>query len=313
MPEESKEAAASRSSLPGTLLILLAGCCWGSIGIFVRQFAKQNVGSIELVVIRSVFTAALMLVFLLFYDRSMLKIRLRDVWCFLGTGICSMALFNFCYFRLITVTSLSTAAVMLYTAPVFVMLLAAPLFRERITPVKLAALLMTVVGCAFVTGFIGSGDRLTVKALLLGIGAGAGYALYSVFCRFAMLRGYHNFTIIFYTFLFTSAAMLPFADTGAVGRAVFGSAGGFFFSALCGIVTTVLPYLVYNFGLRRIETGKAAIIASVEPVVATLVGAAVFSETLGAGNIVGIALVLGAVVLCNIKTGNKKNTKSQQS
>ena len=223
----------------GTLFILLAGCSWGSIGIFIRTFNKLELGSMEIVALRSVFTAVFMALFLLVYDRKLLIIRLKDIWCFAGTGIVSMAFFNICYFRLITVSSLSVAAVMLYTAPVFVMALSAVLFREKITKMKIAAVILTVAGCAFVTGIVGSPVHLTVSAILLGLGAGLGYALYSIFGRYAIMKGYHNFTIVLYTFIFTSIAVIPLSDMGKLAGVVTQSFGMAAFSALCGIVTTV--------------------------------------------------------------------------
>ena len=130
----------------GILFILLAGACWGSIGIFVRRLGAAGLGSMEIVALRSIFTVIFMFLFLMVYDRSLFRIRFRDLWCFAGTGIFSMVFFNYCYFRLITISSLSVAAVMLYTAPVFVMLMSAVLFRERITPVKLIALAESLGG-----------------------------------------------------------------------------------------------------------------------------------------------------------------------
>ena len=74
-----------------------------------------------------------------------LRVNPKDLWCFFGTGIVSMVFFNYCYFRLISISSLSVAAVMLYTAPVFVMLLSAVLFRERITRRQGVAMALALV------------------------------------------------------------------------------------------------------------------------------------------------------------------------
>lgn len=292
--------------LLGVLFILIAGICWGCIGIFVRTFNEAGLGSMEIVALRAVVTAVLMFLFLLVTDREKLKIRWKDIWCFLGTGICSMVLFNYCYFRLVTMVSLSVAAVMLYTAPVFVMLMSAVLFKERITPLKLIALAATVVGCAFVTGMIGSDVHLTGMAMLLGLGAGVGYALYSIFSRFALQRGYHSFTINLYTFLVAGIAILPFSDTAGLAAYCLAGPGNFIYAVFSGLVTTVLPYIVYNFGLGRVETGQAAIVASIEPVVATLVGVLLFHEIMTLNNIIGVVLVLGAIVVSNIGAPGKK-------
>ena len=286
--------------MKGVLFVLLAGICWGSIGLFIRTFNRAGLYSMDMVVLRSVFTCLAMTLFLLFYDRKLLRIRLRDLWCFLGTGIVSMVFFNFCYFSLISLSSLSVAAVMLYTAPVFVMLLSAPLFGERITGRKVLALFLTVLGCIFVTGVIGDAASLSLKAILFGLGAGLGYALYSIFSRCALQRGYHSFTISLYTFLFASLAALPLVDPGRILSVSTSSPFMFLFSIACGIVTTALPYIVYNFGLSSMENGRAAIIASIEPVVATLIGFFVFREALTLGNLAGILLVLGAITLSNL-------------
>ena len=89
---------------------------------------------------------------MIFFRRELLRIRLRDLWCFLGTGIGSIVFFNYCYFKTISLTSMSVAAVLLYTAPAIVMVLSRILFGERFTVRKVTALVMTFVGCIFVTG-----------------------------------------------------------------------------------------------------------------------------------------------------------------
>ena len=263
----------------GILFVLAAGICWGSIGPFIRTFNKAGLYSLDIVVLRSISTTIFLFLFLLVYDRRLLKIRLRDIWCFIGTGIVSMAFFNFCYFSLITISTLSVAAVMLYTAPVFVMILSAILFRERMTKNKAAALLLTVLGCIFVTG---------------------GYALYSIFSRFALRKGYHSFTISFYTFLFASIATIPMADFRKIAAVGTSSLFMLLFCLFSGFVTTALPYILYNFGLAGMENGQAAIIASIEPVVATLLGFFAFHERLTGGNLIGIVLVLAAIVLSKL-------------
>ncbi|MBQ2640880.1 MAG: DMT family transporter, partial [Lachnospiraceae bacterium] len=112
------------------VLILTAGTLWGSMGLFVRRLGSGGAGlsSVEIVQMRCIVAALLLFFYMLVRDRDALRIRLRDLWCFLGTGLCSIIFFNLCYFRTIQMTSLSIAAVLLYTAPAFVIALSAPLF-----------------------------------------------------------------------------------------------------------------------------------------------------------------------------------------
>ena len=94
-------------------LVLIAGILWGTMGIYVRRLNNLGFTTIEIVAVRSVVTAVLLLVVLFFYNRELLKIRIKDIWCFVGTGILSIVFFNYCYFKAITMTSLSVAAVLL--------------------------------------------------------------------------------------------------------------------------------------------------------------------------------------------------------
>ena len=283
------------------ILILIAGVLWGSMGLFVRTLNAQGLASMEIVDLRASVTAAALFVYLLVFDRKLLKIRWKDMWCFLGTGICSIVFFNYCYFKAITLTSLSVAAILLYTAPAIVMVLSCFLFGEKLTKRKLLSLVMTFAGCVLVTGILTEKGSVTAGGILVGLGAGLGYALYSIFSRYALAKGYASLTITFYTFLIAAIGSCFLADMGKVAQVATGSSGSFFFCLAFGVLCTVVPYLTYTMGLQYVENGKASIIASIEPVTATLLGAALFHEKLTVSGVLGVVLVLVALALCNDK------------
>ena len=79
--------------------VLLAGALWGSMGIFVRRYNAQGLESLQIVGIRAVGTTILLFLYLMAAKRDLLRIRLRDLWCFLGTGLLSILFFNYCYFN----------------------------------------------------------------------------------------------------------------------------------------------------------------------------------------------------------------------
>ena len=203
-------------------------------------------------------------------------------------------------------TSLSVAAVLLYTAPAMVMVMSRFLFREKFTGIKVLALVLTFFGCVLVTGIAGSGDVLSPAGILVGLGAGLGYALYSIFSRYALERGYTSLTITFYTFLIAAIGSFFFADMGKVARVAMNGGGNLFFCLAFGVLCTVVPYLTYTLGLQYVENGKASIIASVEPVTATLLGAVLFHEKLTVSGVLGIVLVLAALMICNNKEREKE-------
>lgn len=290
-----------------TICILAAGTLWGTMGLFVRNLANDGLKTIEIVFFRSLVAALLMFIYLFVRDKSLLIIKLKDIWCFVGTGIISLTTFNICYFTTIQKTSMAVAAILLYTSPIFVVLLSAFLFREKITGAKIIALLVAFLGCIFVTGIM-SGEGMVMDGLGIAIGvcSGLGYALYSIFGRFAIEKGYGSGTISFYTFLFASIGMLvasPFICP--IGEIVIKlSEGNTIRDVLLivgiAIVATVLPYLLYTKGLSGVENGKAGIMASIEPVVASIIGIIVYGERLSLSTGLGIVLVLFAIVMLNI-------------
>ncbi len=274
---------------------------WGLMGLLVRSLDAVGIASMEVCFIRSVVTLVSLSVGVLLFDRRAFRIRLKDIWCFIGTGACSVTFFNFCYFKTMTLTSLSVAAVLLYTAPAFVMLMSAVLFKEEMSVQKLSALLLAFLGCAFVSGIVGGAGALSASGILYGLGAGFGYALYSIFGRYALEKGYSSLTISFYTFLCSAICTSFLADKGSVAAALSGNGGLIVKTVVLVLVVTLFPYLSYTKGLSGVENGTASVLASVEPVVATLVGVVIYKETLNVWNVAGICLVLGSIILINRK------------
>lgn len=281
------------------LSILAAGVLWGVMGIFVRHFNALGLGSMEIGTLRVLTGLLITGAYLLLRHRSLLRIRLKDLWCFLGTGICSLFLMNLTYFTAMQYTSLAVAGVLLYTAPIFVMLLSALLFRERITGKKLLALALAFCGCVLVSG-LGTDSRVSAAGLLFGLGAGISYALYSIFGRYAIRRGYGSWTMTFYSFLFCGILSCFLCDWQQAAP-VFSLPAELLWTLGLGFITAFAPYVLYSLGLESVENSRASILASIEPVVAAVVSVVVFSEPMSLTAACGIALVLAAIVLLSVQ------------
>lgn len=289
------------------LLVLVAGTLWGIIGYFVRSLQSQGLSSLQIVAIRMTISAVLFSIFALVFNRKLFVIRLRDLWCFLGTGVLSVATFSFCYFKAIDYSSLSQASILLYTAPIFVMIFSVLLFREKITVIKVVSLILAFLGCMFVTGIFTSDATLNFIAITYGLLSGVCYALYSIFSRYALDRGYSPLCIILYTFIFSSVAVLLIVDPKPVITVMTKSIDSMVFCLLFAILSCVLPYLTYTFSLKYVRPSTASIVASIEPVVATITGAVIFDEAVEFPfGYIGIALVLISIVLINISQNKKK-------
>ena len=289
--------------LTGTIYILIAASLWGSMGIFSRYLNAAGLGAFEVTQVRVTVGLIFVGTYLLLFNRTLLKIKLRDLWCFLGTGIVSLLFFCICYFKSMEYVSIATAGVLLYTAPTFVMLMSLVLFKERLTASKLIALLMSFVGCALVSGI--GGDGANIVGILLALASGFFYALYSIFGRYAINRGYSSWTIVFYTFLFSSIGCAFLSDFGRITSVAFSSAQNGLLCIGLGLITGFLAYIFYSMGLEQIESSKASILASLEPVVGTALAMLFFAEFPSIYGVIGIVLVILAIVMLSVSPKKK--------
>lgn len=280
------------------LMVIGGAALWGCISLFVRALSAAGLSSPEITGIRVFVGVAGMALVLLARDRSLFRVRLRDLWIFAGTGIVSVTLFNVCYFSCMQMSEASIAVVLLYTSPIWIMLMSAFFFKEQLTVRKIVALLMTFAGCVLVAGILGGAVRLTPTALLLGVASGVFYATYSIFGRVALER-YDTFTITFYTFLAGAICALFIGSPVHVMQVMAQQPGAIAWALGIGVICTIFPYLLYTKGLQGLETSRAGILATVEPVVGALLGLLVYGESAGALKICGMLLIVGAVFVLN--------------
>ena len=284
----------------GDILIIIAGLFWGSMGIFVRHLNDLGFSSIQVACLRLTTAGLLFALILLIKDRKGFKIALRDIPLFLALGLVSILFFTCCYFTAIRLMTMSTAAILLYTSPIWVMVLAIIFLKEKFTIQKLIALILAFAGCVLVSGF---GGKVTVVGILVGLGSGLGYGLYSIFGTFA-LKKYSPYTVTCYTFLIAGLGSIFVAnpvDLISKISAIENKPALFGFVLLTAVVTAVIPFLLYTLRLNMTTAGKAAVLATVEPAAATLFGFFVMKETVGPVAIAGILLVFAAIIVLSLR------------
>ena len=286
-----------------SVCILLAAALWGVTGIFVRIIENMGFDFLQLMFFRSLVTAVTVVIYLLITDRSKLKIDIRDWWYFFGTGVCSFLLFGYAYFYTICHASMSVAAILLYTAPFFVMLMAAIFFKEKITAQKVSALAIAIFGC-FLICSSDTNVEITPFIIFTGLTSGFCYSLYSIFGRVA-LKKYSSATVTAYTFIFSTAGSIFMVNFSELPKAFAENMPALGVIVIFSIVSAVLPYIFYTNGLKYTEPGKASIMATFEAVVAAVSGIVFFHETASIAEIFGILLVLFAVAMLNLKLFNK--------
>lgn len=283
-----------------SLAIITAGILWGCISLFVKQLNLYGFSAIQVSATRCILTAIIMFLYVLIKNPKALKIKLKDIWMFVGTGIISLTLFNCCYFYTIEKSQSSIAVVLLYTSPIFVMLFSAVLFKEKITLKKIVSLILCFTGCVLVAGLIQSEFSISLKILAIGICSGIFYALYSVFGIFA-LRKYDTLTVTFYTFAFAALVNVFIGNPIDIVKKTIAAPVLIPLEIGIAVLCTLLPYLLYTFGLKETPAAKAAILVTTEPLVGTLIGIIVWGDPYNTDKILGIILIFAAVILLSVK------------
>jgi drug/metabolite transporter, DME family len=286
------------------IFITTSAALWGVIAIFVRKLANLGFTSMEIVTIRVVTAAILLGIIGLIHGRSQLRISYKDIRLFIGTGILSIVLFNWCYFTAVSTMNLSLAVILLYTSPAFVAVLSFLVLKEKMTNVKAISVVGVIIGCILIAG-VSQTDTASISAIgiLTGLGAGFGYALYSIFGKFALAK-YPPFTVTFYTFLIAAITLLPVTGLWKKGAELV-SVDVLLYGIGLGLFPTVIAFLLYTKGLEKIETSRAAVIATVEPIVATILSVFLYKESFGLIQAIGSIIILLSVTIINIPKTKK--------
>lgn len=230
----------------------------------------------------------------------MFQFKLKHSWTFIGAGMAGVILSNQLYYITIKTTSLSVAAVLLYTSLIFIMLFSAVLFQEKITKIKVLSFVMAFTGCMLVSGIFENSAVLNFQGMAIGLCSGVGYALYTIFSRYAINYGYPSLTIQFYTFVIAAVVGVFFTDFGQIKEAMEADCIPVVLAILgAGLLSTTIPSLAYTAGMRYMDNGKASIMVSIDPVVAILIGIVFFSEKPTVISALGMIISIGAVVQIN--------------
>lgn len=278
------------------VLPVLAGVLWGSAGVFVRELNDFGMDGYTVLSTRMIVATVFPLIIIGLYNRSLLKINLKDLWLFAGTGLLGIMGLNYFYNEAVSEITLSLAAILLSMAPVFVMILSAFIFRERITVKKINCLILAIVGCTLASGVLeaasGMGLQVSVRGIVMGLLSGFFCALYGIFSKIAANRGYSTYTILFYSLLLCTVALLPVTNWGVfISFIEAAPLKNTLFAVAHSTCTSILPYLFYSIALLYMENGKVSILAGGgEPIAAVVFGVLFFSE------IPTILILIGLVI-----------------
>ncbi|MBQ2719715.1 MAG: DMT family transporter [Clostridia bacterium] len=293
-------------------LIVLAGLLWGTSGLFAHYLSPYGFTPLELVGCRALISFVAMAVYALIFDRALFRVRPRELPLLLlvGLGIFGTASL---YYIAMAMTSVSTAVMLMYTAPLYVLFLSFFFLGERLSRGKLLAVLLMLLGCCLVSGIIGD-LRFDVLGLLAGAASGVTYAVYNLLVKLSVRRGNDPVAVSMYAFLAMTLAALPFIRFRELGAHLAARPAVTVPLAIgIGICTCVLPYFLYTLAMRRLSAGTATALGIVEPMSATVYSCLFLGEALDLLTGAGILLVLLSVLLLSRAEGgdNEKKTKEK--
>ena len=279
----------------GYVYIVAAALLWATIGPVARFALRAGIEPLEISFWRAAIAGALFVLHAAL--RRRLRIARRDLPALGGFALLGVTIFYFAYFRAVELGGAALAAILLYTAPAWVALAAALWLGERLTARKALAVAMTLAGISLVAvgsgAGVGSGAALAasrMSAIGWGLLAGVAYAAYYLFGKRYFAR-YEASTLFAYALPLGAAMLLPavaFAPKTAADWLVL---------LFLAVVPTYGAYLLYSFGLTRLEATRAATVATLEPVAAAALAYLVWGEALRGVGYAGGALVLAGVLV----------------
>ena len=281
--------------------------------MFFKQLSGHGFNTMQIVFLRTSTASVMLGLWLAITDRDAFKVKPRDAWCFIGTGLFSLLLFNWSLYEAITLNGIAVSFVLLYTAPAFVTVLSAWLFHEKLSLPRWGILVIVLIGCTLVSGLAGIAD-VSINGILFGLSSGFGYALYSIFGRYALNRNYKPQTISFYTFALCAvgSSVITIITTGSDFDFPVLNIRIILLVLLLGSAGCLFPYLLYTKGLAGVTGAQASMTATLEPVVAAIIGVFIYNETLTVWQGFGAILIIGSILLLSILPKTSINRENNQ-
>lgn len=298
----------------GYFMVFIAGCLWGTNGMFSSWLREQGAESSTIAFLR-LFTGALMLIpimIIMAKGTNLFKIDKKGMIASLALGVFSQGLFNFTYAEAIAHVGVATSSVLAYTSPIFVCIMARIFFKENITPIKVLALVINIFGCTLtVTGGDFTAIQFSVYGAFMAVAAGFLYGLMTIIS--ATTGAYHPLSIMFYSFVFGAAALAiignPWGNIVETATpTLFVTAAGY------GLFATIGAYFIFMQGLKYdLEASKVPVVSSVETIVAAISGVFLFSESIGGMKLVGMVMVLASIAIMNlVKPKKEQQDRSEE-
>jgi len=281
----------------GILAVLGAALCFGTTGT-TQQLGVPEISPVAVASARLICGSLFLFIFAAFQrkNRGDIRMPLRDlIVCGVGIGMYQLTFFSAVHSTGIAIATVTA----LGAAPTFSAVVAFVLMREKPQRSWYLGTAITILGIIFVGTAHGIAS-FNGKGVALAALAGFGFAIFNVVCRRSLARGAQDLWLTATTFGVAALVSAPFLFVQSPVWIL--TSKGFFSVLWLGLVTTSIGYVLFMFGLKRIESSLAATVVLAEPATATILAAVVIGEELVVQSYIGIATVALGILYLSRKT-----------
>ncbi|MBE2318997.1 EamA family transporter [Solirubrobacter sp. CPCC 204708] len=278
----------------GYLLTVLSATCSALNGSLSRYLLDEGMSPARLSEFRSAVSALLLVAALAAFSPGRLRIARRDVPQLAWLGIAGIALVHATYYAAIARMDIGVALVIQYLAPAMLLIWAAVVHRVHAPRSLWAAVALSVAGCALVVDAPSGAGNLDGVGVVFALLAAVTLAIYLTASQKAGER-YDAFTTLTYGFGFATVFWLVVAPVWSFPWELLGSLENLAVALGVATIGTLIPFLLLVTALRHLPAAKVAVVATLEPVLASVFAWFLLDQSLSAVQIAGGVVVLAAV------------------
>ncbi len=317
--EQAPRAAESRAPVAphpvlGYLLIAGATLFWAISAVmgkaaFAGRLFSGPLPAIDPLILAQTRTTIAVLVLapslLLLRGRGVVRISRSDLGHTLVLGVFGIAASNYTYYLSIQRTTVATAIILQYTAPIWVLVYLVARRLQRPTLPRVGSVALAVLGSALAIGLFGHAQfRPDSLGVLAGQAASFSFAFYTVFAG-GIVRRNDRWTVLLYVLLGAALFWLVVNPPWRIVAQHY-SLRQWEFLALFSLTSALVPFALYLSGLRLLDATRAIVTSCLEPVFSIVIAAFVLSERVTWLQTVGIIIVLGATIVVQLANGVRR-------
>ena len=280
------------------IILCFGDIMFGALSIFTRHFGDMGFSSFTITFIRTGVSALILFIVLLMFKRDCLRVDRKGLLLFLSFTVFKIAT-DVTFFFALNNSNIALSTMLQMTFPYYVLILSFLIFKESITPTKIAAMLLAFVGCVLLTGGVITEGNAFSEGIIAAIVSGLCLAVYIMGGSVSYKKGYDPSSYILYSSLFSTAILIPFTDLSAVGSAILDINEIPYILGL-GVLVSLVPTFMDAWSAKYLLPTTISVIGMLELVSAAVIGVLVFDEILELKDVFGMILVMASILLINI-------------